>query len=113
MDLTQVELCTLFGALAWSFNISPKLDVDQLPWYEVNPYVITMAKPFPVNIEVRSESKRRYIMEASPDAGYTLKEKKEDRWDQTHIENGKPWDWQGLAPHYEVPAVRKVYPAGA
>ncbi|KAK4545499.1 hypothetical protein LTR36_002849 [Oleoguttula mirabilis] len=113
VDLTNMELCTLFGALAWSFDIKPKEGLQPLPWYEVNPYVITMSKPFPVDITVRTEEKRQFIMEASPDAGYTLKDKAEDKWDIVHEADGKPWTWQGLAPYYEPPAVPKVYPAGA
>jgi hypothetical protein len=66
VDLTNVELFTLFGALAWSFNISPKGDI---PRYEVNPYVITMTSPFPINITPRSEEKRKFIM-SEEDAGY-------------------------------------------
>ena len=66
VDLTNLELFTLFGALAWSFNISPKGD---LPRYEVNPYVITMTSPFPINITARSEEKKKFIM-AEKDAGY-------------------------------------------
>ena len=107
-----MELCTLFGALAWSFDMSAP-EGSTIPYYEVNPYVITMTKPFPVNITPRSEAKRQFIMDGCEDAGYTLKDKKEDKWDILHEADGKPWTWQGLAPHYEVPATTKVYPAGA
>ncbi|KAI7555005.1 hypothetical protein KC317_g13125 [Hortaea werneckii] len=112
VDLTYFELCTLFGALAWSFDIKAKEGTTP-PYYEVNPYVITMAKPFPVDITPRSEGKKRYILDGCEDAGYTLKDKKEDRWDLTHRADGKLWDWDGLAPAYEEPKVPKVYPAVA
>ena len=67
VELTNLELFTLFGALAWSFNISPK---GEVPRYEVNLYVITMTSPFPINIEPRSEEKRRAVLEGCDDAGY-------------------------------------------
>ena len=112
VDLTNMELCTLFGALAWSFDISAP-EGATIPYYEVNPYVITMTKPFPVNITPRSEAKRQFIMDCCEDPGYTLKDKKENKWDIVHEKDGKPWTWDGLAPHYEVPATKKVYPPGA
>lgn len=112
VDLTSMELCTLFGALAWAFDIKAPEGQKTLPWYEVNPYVITMPKPFPVDIKVRSEEKRRYILKESPDAGYYLKDEKETRWDLVHEKDGKPWTWEGLAEPWVEPAVPKVYPAG-
>lgn len=111
VDLTNMELCTLFGALAWSFDITPREGNVPLPWYEVNKYVITMSKPFPVDIKVRSEEKRNFIMTTEP--GYTLKTKREGRWDVVHDPDVTPWTWEGLAPHYEAPAVPRVYPDGA
>nr|POF04147.1 cytochrome p450 monooxygenase psod [Quercus suber] len=111
VDLTSVELCTLFGALAWAFDIKPKNKDVPLPWYDVNPYVITMSKPFPVSITARSEEKRRFIMDV-PDAGYMLKDNKEGKWDLTHEKDGGLWTWEGLAPTFEVPATPRVYPPG-
>ena len=61
VDLSNMELCTLFGALAWSFDVSP-VEGTTVPYYEVNPYVITMTKPFPVQITPRSEKKRAFTM---------------------------------------------------
>lgn len=111
VDLTNMELCTLFGALAWAFDIKPKNKDVPLPWYDVNPYVITMSQPFPVSITARSEEKRRFIMDVE-DGGFTLKDKKEGRWDIEHEKDGKLFTWQGLAPTYQVPAVPRVYPDG-
>ena len=120
VDLTNVELFTLFGALAWSFNIRKKEPDQVVPWYEVNPYVITMCKPFPLIIEARSEEKKRFILDGCPEPGYWLKSKSETRWDIQH-ENGekitygedrKAWTWDGLSVPYEKPATPKVYPPG-
>lgn len=113
VDLTNMELFTLFGALAWSFDIKSKLPKDQLPWYEVNPYVITMSKPFPLEIKARTEEKKRFILDGCPDPGYTLKDKPENRWDIVHQDSSEAWTWGGLSEPYEVPAVPKVYPEGA
>lgn len=33
-----------------------------MPWYETNPFVITIPKPFACDIKVRSEEKRRAIL---------------------------------------------------
>ena len=74
---------------------------------------ITMTKPFPVNIKPRNEAKREFIMDCCEDPGYTLKDKKESKWDILHEKDDKPWTWDGLAPHYEAPATKKVYPPGA
>lgn len=108
-----MELCTLLGALSWAFDITPKSKGQDIPYYEVNPYVITMGKPFPVDINVRSDAKRRYIQTLPLDAGYTLKDEKEGRWDQVHEKDGKIWTWEGLATPYETPAQPKIYPDGA
>ena len=67
VELTYLELFTLFGALAWSFDISPK---GEVPRYEVNPYVITMASPFPIDIKARTPDKDKWIRTATDDAGY-------------------------------------------
>lgn len=107
-----MELFTLYGALASVFDIKKPEGTDHVPWYEVHPYVITMCRPFPMDIKPRSEAKRQFILDGCPDPGYTLKEKKETRWDQTFIENGKPWSWQDLITPYEQPKVPRVYPDG-
>jgi len=115
VDLTQMELTTLFGALASVFDITAK-EGQPLPWYEVNPYVITMTQPFPVNIKARSEAKRQFIIDGAPEPGYWLKEKeseKNTRWDLVRPQDGSPWTWGGLAPPYHAPATPKVYPEGA
>ena len=114
VDLTNMELFTLFGALAWSFDISPKDKNQPMPWYEVNPYVITMSKPFPINITARTEEKRRFILDGCPDPGHFLKEKPEHRWDLgvVHEDREQAWTWQGLSVPFEAPETPKVYPAG-
>ena len=72
-DLTSLELFTLYGALASCFDIKAPEGTEHIPWYEVHPYVITMTKPFPMDIKPRSEAKAKLIMEMCPDdAGYTL-----------------------------------------
>ena len=118
VDLTNTELFTLFGALAWAFNISPKEKDQPLPWYEVNPYVITMCKPFPIKIEARTEDKRRFVMDQDP--GYWLTSTPKTRWDvpwenaekQTYGEDRKPWTWEDVSVPWVQPDVPKVYPAG-
>jgi len=64
IELILTELYTLIGSLVWAFDITRKSGKEgydhPVPWYETNPYVITMAKPFPCDIVPRSEEKRRF-----------------------------------------------------
>lgn len=107
-----MELTTLFGAIAWAFNIKPKDGSGPLPWYEVNPYVITMCKPFPIEIIPRTEAKRQWILGEVNDPGYWLTTEPKSKWDIVHDVDKSHWDWQGLAPYYEQPKVPRVYPVG-
>ena len=130
VDLTYNELCTLFGALAWAFDIRARTPAaaapvptpsapaaSNLPWYEVNKYVITMSKHFPVSITPRDEYKRQWILQNTPDddPGYTLTKQAKSRWDLV-FDHDRPdagfWDWEGLAPQYIPPSVPRVYPEG-
>ncbi|KAJ8606892.1 hypothetical protein MRB53_040645 [Persea americana] len=111
VDLTQMELITLFGALAWSFDIKPK-NPENMPWYEVNPYVITMCKPFPIDIIPRTEAKRQWILDEVKDPGYWLTTDGKTKWDIVHDTKKEPWTWQGLAPAFVPSKEPKVYPAG-
>lgn len=101
-DLVMAELYTLIGSLAWAFDIKRKEGRQgydsPVPWYETNPFVITMAKPFPLNITVRSEQKRRFILDGCPDGGFLVRDKGTetiDRWD-VFRGDGTPFNWQGL-----------------
>ncbi|KAK3722478.1 hypothetical protein LTR37_002470 [Vermiconidia calcicola] len=112
VDLTNLELFTLFGALAWSFNISPK---GAVPRYEVNPYVITMPSPFPINLSARSEEKKKFILEGCDDAGYWLKDKDAPnltRWEKKliHEDESAQYTWEGLTTPYQGHDQVKVYP---
>lgn len=120
MDLTQHELVTLLGALLSAFTISRREGAAghdfPVPWYETNPYVITMLKPFPCDIKVRSEAKRRWIMSESEDAGYTVKAseaERTDRWDIVRPEGEeKIYTWEGLTTPFKKPNKIPVYPPG-
>jgi len=120
VDLTNHELVTLLGALLWSFTVKRKEGAEGLanpvPWYETNPYVITMSKPFACDITVRSEEKRRYIMDGCPDAGYVVKkseDERKDQWDIVRPENEQVhYSWEGLTARFEKPDVMPTYPAG-
>lgn len=87
-----------------------------MPWYETNPYVITMSKPFNCEIKVRSEGKRKYIMDGCPDAGYVVKSneaERENQWDIVRPENEPVhYSWEGLTTRFETPAVMPTYPPG-
>ena len=106
-----------------NFTISRKEGANgaqhPVPWYETNPYVITMSAPFPCDIKVRSEEKRRRILSdpVAQEAGYTIKDdvtEKTDRWDIIRPENEKEhYSWEGLTTAF-VPAEGEkmpVYPA--
>ncbi|EGP87952.1 unnamed protein product [Zymoseptoria tritici ST99CH_1A5] len=101
-DLVMTELYTLIASLVWAFDIKRKEGRagydNPVPWYETNPFVITMAKPFPCNITVRSEEKRRFIQNGCPDGGFLVRNPKEEdlnRWD-VFRGDGKPFEWAGL-----------------
>lgn len=120
VDLTNHELITLLGALLWSFTVKRKEGAEGLanpvPWYETNPYVITMSKPFACDITVRSEEKRKYIMDGCPDAGYVVKkseDERQDQWDIVRPDNEQVhYSWEGLTARFEKPDVMPTYPAG-
>ncbi|KAF2716666.1 putative P450 monooxygenase [Polychaeton citri CBS 116435] len=101
IELVLTELHTLIGALVWAFDISRvegRVGHDNpVPWYETNPFVITMAKPFPCNITVRSEEKRRYIEGGCAEGGLLVKEtgSETNRWDVSRAV-GAPFVWSGL-----------------
>lgn len=118
VDLVQTELYTLFGALAWSFDIKRKEGragyENPVPWYETNPFVITMLKPFPCDIKIRSEEKRRYILNGCADGGLLVKtelsEGPRSRWDINRKSN-EPFIWSGLtAPHPQSRQIRSYSP---
>jgi hypothetical protein len=70
-DLVTSELYTLIGSLTWAFNISRPEGLkgyeNPIPWYEMNPYSITMPRHFPVVVKVRSEEKAKFIRMGCPD----------------------------------------------
>lgn len=123
MDLTSCELVLLLSALLSSFTVSRKEGANgalhPVPWYETNPYVITMSAPFPCDIKVRSEEKRRRILSDpdARDAGYVIRETEEgkkDRWDIVRPEGEKEhYSWEGLTTAFSVKEGGKmpVYPA--
>jgi hypothetical protein len=120
VDFTQTELLTLIGALLWSFAIKRREGAEgndnPIPWYETNPYVITMSKPFSCDITVRSAEKRNYIMNECPDAGYVVKKNergRETQWDVVRPEDEQVhYSWEGLTARFEKPAIMPTYPAG-
>ncbi|KAK0308869.1 hypothetical protein LTR01_004749 [Friedmanniomyces endolithicus] len=103
IDLTTCELYTLIGSLLWAFEIKRPEGRDAhdspLPWYETAPWVITMPKPFKADIRVRSEEKRRQILNDCPDAGYTIMDNESERktrWDVVRQPGEHLYRWDGL-----------------
>ena len=72
--------------------------------------MVTPPAIFPVTFTPRSEEKKRWVMSEVEDPGYTLKDKRETRWDILHEDGGKPWTWEGLTLKYAEPEKKKVYP---
>lgn len=100
------ELYSLIGALAWGFDIKRPEGLNgyrnPLPWYENNPYSITMAKQFPVHVTPRSEEKARFIRAGCPeDLSATVRERQDnrladiDKW-AVYTPKDKLYDWEGL-----------------
>ncbi|KAK0254977.1 hypothetical protein LTS09_010090 [Friedmanniomyces endolithicus] len=125
IDLVATELYTTIGSIAWGFNIKRKEGKagyeNPVPWYQTNPYVITMASQFPADVTPRSADKARIIRQLTEDPSLTVKgvgEKSEGqfgRWDVYRPEegSGKTFDWEGLtalAPDHDKGPRR--YPAG-
>ena len=109
IDLTAVELYTLVGALAWAFDIKRPEGLrgyqNPVPWYEMNPFAITVARHFQVDISPRSEFRAQFIRAGCPDAPVRLIKERQDsmvvesptatRWD-VHVKKGSVYDWGGL-----------------
>jgi len=117
VDLTFCELSTLIGSLLWAFTINRPEGVAgkaaPIPWYETAPWVITMSKPFKCDIQVRSEEKRRIIMETFPDGGELIRDNEEERktrWDVARKEGEEVYEWEGLTTPAEP--VWKTYGPG-
>lgn len=100
VDLTQTELFTLIGHLIWAFEIKrPEGLSPVIPWYETAPWVITMPKPFKADIRVRSEAKRKYILEQCPEGGNLIRESEKERkskWDVVRKPGEDLFSWEGL-----------------
>lgn len=117
VDLTSHELHTLIGSLMWAFEIKrPEGRVGRdnpVPWYETAPWVITMPKPFPASVRVRSEEKRRFILDECSDGGNLIKDTPEEaktRWDVVRKPGAELFDWDGLAE--QAPIDFKTYGPG-
>lgn len=66
MDAVEMELCLLIGAIAWSFDIKRKdgragYDNPVL-WYDPNPLASMTMRPFALDIQARTEEKKRMIL---------------------------------------------------
>ncbi|KAK1070484.1 hypothetical protein LTR74_004163 [Friedmanniomyces endolithicus] len=125
IDLVATELYTTIGSIAWGFNIKRKEGKagyeNPVPWYQTNPYVITMASQFPADVTPRSSEKAQIIRQLTEDPSLTVRavgEKSEGqfgRWDVYRPEegSGKTFDWEGLtalAPDHDKGP--RMYPAG-
>jgi len=105
IDLVTTELYTTIGSIAWAFTITRKEGRagydNPVPWYETNPYVITMASQFPCNVTPRSAEKVRYILSRCEDASLLVKAKGESsegqfaKWD-VHRPEDRTFDWEGM-----------------
>lgn len=125
IDLVSTELYTTIGSIAWGFNIKRKEGKlgyeNPVPWYQTNPYVITMASQFPADVTPRSVEKARFIASNCEDPSLLVKgsgQKSEGqfaRWDvwRPDEDTGMTFDWEGLtepAPgHNKGP---RTYPVG-
>ncbi|KAF2772703.1 putative P450 monooxygenase [Teratosphaeria nubilosa] len=104
VDLTYHELTTMIGSILWAYTIKRpegKAGYEHpLPWYETSPWVITMSKPFPCDVQVRSEAKRQYILNECP-AGENLVKDSEaervDRWTVVRKPGEQYYSWDDLA----------------
>lgn len=117
VDLTQTELTTLIGSLLWAFEIKRSEGIagrdNPVPWYETAPWVITMSKPFPCSIKVRSEHKRKIIMEEFPEGGNLVKPHPslcKSKWDVSRKEGEELFAWDGLTD--QAPKVPRTYGPG-
>jgi len=118
VDLTSAELMTLIGSLMWAFEIKRSEGIagrdHPIPWYETAPWVITMSKPFPCSIKVRSEEKRRIIMTEFPEGGNLVKAtpaERKTKWDVSRVPGEDLFQWDGLTD--QAPKTSRLYPAGA
>ncbi|KAK3614603.1 hypothetical protein LTR56_027144 [Elasticomyces elasticus] len=124
IDLVMTELYTTIGSIAWGFHIRRKEGKagyeNPVPWYETNPYVITIASQFPADVTPRSEEKAR-IQQLTEDPSLTVKatgEKSEGqfgRWDvyRPDEDSGLTFDWEGMtqqAPNHNKGL--RAYPVG-
>ncbi|KAK4501592.1 hypothetical protein PRZ48_007401 [Zasmidium cellare] len=103
VDLTYCELTTLVGSMLWAFNIQraegSRGQSAPLPWYETAPWVITMSKPFKCDVKVRSEERRRYILDECPEGGNLIRETQaecKNRWDVCRKPGEELFAWDGL-----------------
>lgn len=125
IDLVSTELYTTIGSIAWGFNIKRKEGKagyeNPVPWYQTNPYVITMMSQFPCEVTVRSKEKAQIIMAQSEDPNLLVKapgEKSEGlfaKWDvwRPDESTGITFDWEGLtkpAPNHNRGP--RTYPEG-
>ncbi|KAK6420612.1 hypothetical protein LTR81_006347 [Elasticomyces elasticus] len=122
IELVTTELYTTIGSIAWGFNIKRKEGKagyeNPVPWYQTNPYVITMVSQFPVDIAPRSEEKARIIRQLTEDPTLTVKahgDKSEGqfgRWDvyRPDEKTGLTFDWEGMTA--VAPKGLRVYPPG-
>lgn len=117
IDLTSNELLTLIGALLWAFEIKRPEGKDgaeyPLPWYETAPWVITMSKPFKCDIKVRSEEKRRQILNDFPEGDNLIKDSKaqcKSKWDVCRKPGEALFGWDGLTE--QAPQTWRAYGHG-
>jgi hypothetical protein len=101
----------------WAFEIKRSEGIagrdNPVPWYETAPWVITMSKPFPCSIRVRSEEKRRIILTEFPEGSTLVKPTPEDcktRWDVSRKPGEKLFAWDGLAE--QAPKAPRSYGPG-
>ncbi|KAI7549302.1 cytochrome P450 [Hortaea werneckii] len=125
IELVTTELYTTIGSIAWGFNIKRKEGRagynHPVPWYQTNPYVITMASQFPCDVIPRSPEKAKYITNYCEDPSLLVKstgqrsEGSLAKWDvyRPDEDSGLTFDWEGLtqpAPNHDKGP--RVYPRG-
>ncbi|KAF2857721.1 putative P450 monooxygenase [Piedraia hortae CBS 480.64] len=123
IDLVSTELYTAIGSLAWAFNIRRKEGYEgyknPVPWYQTNPWVITMLSQFECDFIPRSKEREMQIRAMAETDEMLVKipgqqsEGQFAKWDIYRPEDTTvPFDWKGLTAPAPLDQRNRKYPAG-